>query len=304
MLTAHQKPESKCMDDRRATVVAAELSKTFAARRVRPRSEGMSFGALESLRVSSVIRRAIAARNAPLQVIRAVDGVSFRAEPGQIFGLLGPNGAGKTTTMRLIATTVTPTGGTASVAGFDIRQSPIEVRKHLGVLTTNIGLYARLTARENVAYYARLYGIDPALANKRIDELFRLLDMEEFADRRTDNFSSGMKQKVAIARAVVHDPPVMIFDEPTTGLDVMSSRTVINFIRAARDEGKCVILSTHIMHEVEKLCDTTCIIYQGKVVATGTPAELLQRTGKQDLEDAFLALVDGSQMIEEHLANA
>jgi sodium transport system ATP-binding protein len=246
---------------------------------------------LGSLRLSSVIARQIERRRSAPTLIRAVDRVSFRAGPGRIFGLLGPNGAGKTTTMRLIATTISPTGGTATVAGFDIRQDPIQVRKHIGVLTTSIGLYARLTARENVAYYGRLYGMDPARVNSRIDMLFRLLDMEEFADRRADNFSTGMKQKVAIARAVIHDPPVMIFDEPTTGLDVMSSRTVVNFIKAARDEGKCVILSTHIMHEVEKLCDSTCIIYQGRVIATGTPAELVRRAGTKDLDDAFLALV-------------
>ena len=223
--------------------------------------------------------------------VRAVDGVSFRAEAGRIFGLLGPNGAGKTTTMRMLATTVTPTSGTGSVAGYDIRRQPIEVRRHLGVLTANIGLYARLTARENVAYFARLYGLEARAADRRIDELFRLLEMEEFADRRADGFSTGMKQKVAIARAVVHDPPVLIFDEPTTGLDVMASRTVVQFIRSVRDAGKCVILSSHLMHEVEKLCDTICIIYQGRVVARGAPSELIRRTGQRDLEDAFLSLV-------------
>jgi len=251
-----------------STVEVVELSKTFKAARAKG-----------------------ASRRSRPGLVRAVDAVSFRAEPGRILGLLGPNGAGKTTTMRILATTVTPSGGTASVAGHDIRRDPIGVRRSIGVLTANIGLYGRLTARENVAYFATLYGMDRQVAARRIDSLFRLLEMGEFADRRADGFSTGMKQKVAIARAVVHDPPVLVFDEPTNGLDVMSSRTVVEFIRAMRDEGRCVILSTHIMREVERLCDAVCIIYQGRVVAEGTPAELVGRTGQRDLEDAFLALV-------------
>lgn len=266
-----------------ASVEAHALTKEFDAagrRRAGRRLGGGLLGALVRSR-----------RDQHTGTVRAVDGVSFRAEAGRVFGLLGPNGAGKTTTMRLLATTITPTSGTATVAGLDIRRDPIGVRRHIGVLTTSIGLYARLTAWENVAYYASLYGMDPAVIRPRIAELFALLEMEDFADRRADNFSTGMKQKVAIARAVVHDPPVMIFDEPTTGLDVMASRTVIEFIRRARDQGKCVMLSTHIMHEVEKLCDTCCIIYQGRVVASGTPADLIRQTDQADLEDAFMALV-------------
>jgi sodium transport system ATP-binding protein len=236
-------------------------------------------------------------------VVHAVNGVDFVAEPGQIFGLLGPNGAGKTTTLRMLATTVTPTGGTATVAGHDIQRDPLGVRRNIGVLTTNIGLYGRLTARENVAYFARLHGMDGRAAARRIDELFRLLEIEDYADRRADHFSTGMKQKVAIARAVVHDPPVMIFDEPTTGLDVMSSRTVVDFIRAMRDAGKCVILSTHAMHDVEKLCYTVLIIYKGSVLTTGTPAELVRRTGQNDLEEAFLHLV-GAGFLAQEVAHA
>lgn len=251
-----------------ARVVAQELCKHYPA----PRPKGQWYGG-------------------PRPVVRAADGISFAAEPGRIFGLLGPNGAGKSTTLRMLATTVTPTSGTATVAGHDIGLDPVAVRRSLGMLTTSIGLYARLTARENVAYFANLYGMTPALAAQRIDYLFRLLDMEDFAERRADNFSTGMKQKVALARALVHDPPVMIFDEPTSGLDVMSSRTVVDFIRAMRAEGKCVILSTHLMHEVERLCDSVCIIYQGRVVASGTPGGLVEQSGQRDLEDAFLYLV-------------
>jgi sodium transport system ATP-binding protein len=277
-----------------------QLTKHFEAPRRRRRQSPSLVGVLGGL--SRTVQPAAWAGAGG--VVRAVDGVSFRAEAGHVFGLLGPNGAGKTTTMRMLATTVTPTSGTASVAGFDIRRDPIAVRRHIGVLTTSIGLYARLTARENVAYYASLYGMDPSAADRRIDALFKLLDMGEFADRRADNFSTGMKQKVAIARAVVHDPPVMIFDEPTAGLDVMASRTVVEFIRAARDAGKCVILSTHIMREVEKLCDTACIIYQGRVVASGTPGDLVRRTGQDDLEDAFLSLVGVPAVAQPEAAHA
>ncbi len=223
--------------------------------------------------------------------VRAVDGVSFEASAGEVFGVLGPNGAGKTTTLRLLATTIKPDRGTASVHGYDIVREPIKVRQHLGVLTANIGLYPRLTARENVAYFARLYGLSDAAMKRRIDELFRLLDMEEYADRRTDTFSTGMKQKVAIARAIVHDPPVMIFDEPTSGLDVLGARTVVEFIRSCRAQGKCVLLSTHQMVEAAKLCDRVAIIHAGRIQAGGTVPELLARTGASDLEDAFMALI-------------
>lgn len=166
--------------------------------------------------------------------VQAVDGVSFQAGAGEICGVLGPNGAGKTTTLRLLATTLRPDSGTASVYGHDILREPAAVRRAIGMLTASIGLYPRLTARENVAYFARLYGLSEAQTARRVAALFRLLDMEGYADRRTDTFSTGMKQKVAIARAVVHDPPIMIFDEPTSGLDVLGARTVIEFIEACR----------------------------------------------------------------------
>jgi sodium transport system ATP-binding protein len=223
--------------------------------------------------------------------VRAVDGVSFAARGGEVFGVLGPNGAGKTTTLRLLATTIKPDGGTAIVRGHDIVREPVKVRENLGVLTSNIGLYPRLTARENVAYFARLYGLSETATKRRIDELFHLLDMRDYADRRADTFSTGMKQKVAIARAVVHDPPVLIFDEPTSGLDVLGARTVVDFIRSCRAEGKCVLLSTHQMVEVAKLCDRVAIIHAGQIRAAGTVPELLARTGAADLEDACMALV-------------
>jgi sodium transport system ATP-binding protein len=213
--------------------------------------------------------------------------------------VLGPNGAGKTTTLRLLATTIKPDSGTALVGGHDVVREPVQVRRSIGVLTANIGLYGRMTARENVAYFAALYGLSPSETRRRIDELFQLLDVESYADRRSDNFSTGMKQKVAIARAVVHDPPVMIFDEPTSGLDVLGARTVVEFIRSCRAQGKCVLLSTHQMVEVAKLCDRVAIIHRGRIQATGTVPELLARTGTSDLEDAFLALIEHDPLRQE-----
>lgn len=223
--------------------------------------------------------------------VQAVDGVSFQAGAGEICGVLGPNGAGKTTTLRLLATTLRPDSGTASVYGHDILREPAAVRRAIGMLTASIGLYPRLTARENVAYFARLYGLSEAQTARRVAALFRLLDMEGYADRRTDTFSTGMKQKVAIARAVVHDPPVMIFDEPTSGLDVLGARTVVEFIRSCRDQGKCVLLSTHQMVEAAKLCDRVAIIHAGRLVTIGAVPELLTQTSTTDLEDAFMALI-------------
>jgi sodium transport system ATP-binding protein len=223
--------------------------------------------------------------------IQAVAGVSFQAGSGEICGVLGPNGAGKTTTLRLLATTLRPDAGTAAVYGHDILREPVAVRRAIGMLTANIGLYPRLSARENLAYFARLYGLPEAQTARRIAALFRLLDMEAYADRRTDTFSTGMKQKVAIARAVVHDPPIMIFDEPTSGLDVLGARTVVDFIQACRAQGKCVLLSTHQLAQAAKLCDRVVIIHQGAVRAIGTVPELLARTRTADLEDAFLTLI-------------
>ena len=223
--------------------------------------------------------------------IRAVDGVSFRCQPGQIYGLLGANGAGKTTTLRMLATILEPTDGTAIVAGYDIVEQPEKVRANVGFLSTATALYPRLTAQEMVEYFGRLNGLDEATLKRHIDEVFERLDMNGFRDRRCDKLSTGMKQKVSIARTLVHDPPVMIFDEPTLGLDVMTARTIVGFIRECRDRGKTVIFSTHVMSEVEKLCDNIGIIHNGKLLTEGTLAQLRQKHGQQDLEEIFVTVV-------------
>ncbi len=226
--------------------------------------------------------------------IRAVDGISFRCQPGQIYGLLGANGAGKTTTLRLLATILQPTDGSARVAGFDITEQPEQVRAQVGFLSTATALYGRLTARELVEYFGRLNGLNGGALRRRTDELFALLEISDFADRRCDKLSTGMKQKVSIARTLVHDPPVMIFDEPTVGLDVMAARTIVGFIRDCRNRGKTVIFSTHVMSEAEKLCDTIGIIHNGKLLAEGTLAELRARSRLDDLEEIFVRTVEGS----------
>jgi len=224
-------------------------------------------------------------------VVRAVENVSFRCQPGQIYGLLGANGAGKTTTLRMLATILEPTGGTALVAGYDIVEQPEKVRANVGFLSTATALYARLTAQEMVEYFGRLYGMDEPALKRRIDELFARLEMNDFRDRRCDKLSTGMKQKVSIARTLVHDPPVMIFDEPTLGLDIMTARTIVGFIRECRQHGKTVIFSTHIMSEVEKLCDIIGIIDGGRLLAEGALAELRRRYAEQDLEEIFVKVV-------------
>jgi sodium transport system ATP-binding protein len=232
-------------------------------------------------------------------IIRAVDNVSFRCQPGQIYGLLGANGAGKTTTLRMLATILEPTDGTAQVAGYDIVTHPQEVRAHVGFLSTATALYLRLTAKEMVEYFGRLYGMSEPALKIRIDELFGLLEMNDFRDRRCDKLSTGMKQKVSIARTLVHDPPVMIFDEPTVGLDIKAARTIIAVIRECRQNGKTVIFSTHIMSEVQKLCDIIGIIDDGRLLAEGTLAELRQRFGDQDLEEIFVKVVEPTNVFRE-----
>ena len=226
--------------------------------------------------------------------IHAVDRVSFTCQPGQIYGLLGANGAGKTTTLRMLATILQPSDGTARVAGFDVVEQPERVRANVGFLSTATALYGRLTARETVEYFGRLNGLNGGALRQRIEELFKLLEIGEFADRRCDKLSTGMKQKVSIARTLVHDPPVMIFDEPTVGLDVMTARTIVGFIRDCRTRGKTVIFSTHVMSEAEKLCDTIGILHDGRVLAEGTLAELRQRAGMEDLEEIFVRTVEAA----------
>src|SRR5262244_1454614 len=223
--------------------------------------------------------------------VRAVESVSFTCRPGQIYGLLGANGAGKTTTLRLLATILEPTDGTARLCGQDIVEHPERARQYCGFLSTATALYPRLTAYEMVEYFGRLNGLDSATLKKRIDEIFDRLDMNGFRDRRCDKLSTGMKQKTSIARTLVHDPAVMIFDEPTLGLDIMTARTITSFIRECRDLGKTVIFSTHIMSEVEKLCDVIGIIQGGKLLAEGTLAELRERYQERDLEEIFVKVV-------------
>jgi sodium transport system ATP-binding protein len=223
--------------------------------------------------------------------IHAVDGVSFTCRRGQIYGLLGANGAGKTTTLRLLATILEPTEGTALICGYDIIEHPQKVRANVGFLSTATALYPRLTAQEMVEYFGRLNGLDEATLKKRVDEIFDRLEMNDFRDRRCDKLSTGMKQKTSIARTLVHDPPVMIFDEPTLGLDIMTARTIIDFIRECRDRGKTVIFSTHVMSEVQKLCDVIGIIQSGKLLAEGTIAQLRERSGESDLEEIFVKIV-------------
>jgi len=223
--------------------------------------------------------------------VRAVDGVSFTCKPGQIYGLLGANGAGKTTTLRMLATILEPSDGTAVICGHDIVEQPEKVRSCVGFLSTATALYPRLTAQEMVEYFGRLNGLDEATLNNRINEIFNRLDMNGFRDRRCDKLSTGMKQKTSIARTLVHDPPVMIFDEPTLGLDIMTARTITAFIRECRDRGKTVIFSTHIMSEVEKLCDVIGIIQSGKLLAEGTLEELRDQQNERDLEEIFVKVV-------------
>ncbi len=227
--------------------------------------------------------------------IRAVDDVSFRAEPGKIYGLLGANGAGKTTTLRLLATLLQPSSGAATVVGYDVVRDAEKVRANVGFLAASTALYGRLTAREMIAYFGQLNGLSDAELKARIARLADELDMHEFLDRRCEKFSTGMKQKTSIARTLVHDPAVMIFDEPTLGLDVMTARSIVRFVRDCRARGKTVIYSTHIMSEVEKLCDVVGIIHDGRLLAEGTPAELRARFGETDLEEVFVKVVGGEE---------
>ncbi|MGB5101877.1 MAG: ATP-binding cassette domain-containing protein [Steroidobacteraceae bacterium] len=226
-----------------------------------------------------------------LQEVVAVDGVSFRAEDGAITGLLGPNGAGKTTTLRMLYTLMQPDRGRVLVDGVDPAQDPGGVRRRIGVLPDARGIYKRLTARENIAYFGRLQGLDDATIAARTGQLVAALDMADFADRRTEGYSQGQRTKTAIARALVHDPRNVILDEPTNGLDVMTTRSMRTFLRGLRAEGRCVLFSSHIMQEVAALCDRIVVIAQGRVVADGTPGELRAQTGLANLEDAFVKVI-------------
>ncbi len=220
--------------------------------------------------------------------IRAVDRISFSCEPGGIYGLLGANGAGKTTALRLLATLLKPTEGDALVAGCSILQQPREVRARIGFLAASTALYGRLTARETIAYFGRLHGMEDGLIASRTEMLVDELGMREFVDRRVESFSTGMKQKTSIARTLIHDPEVLIFDEPTLGLDVMASRAIIEFVRRCRERGRTIIYSTHMMSDVETLCDRIGIIHGGQLLAEGSLAELQSRHQENRLEEIFI----------------
>lgn len=230
--------------------------------------------------------------------VKAVQNVSFSAPDGQITGLLGPNGAGKSTTLRMLYTLFKPESGTAQVDGFDIHQNPLEVQKRIGVLADARGLYPRLTTRENIRYYGRLHGLEGEPLEKQIDALMALLDMHSIADRRTEGFSTGEKLKVAIARALVHNPKNVLLDEPTNGLDVMSTRAMRQVILRLREDGKCVLFTSHIMQEVAALCDQIVIISSGEVSAYGSPDDLRKQTGQENLEDAFVAVIGSEEGLE------
>jgi sodium transport system ATP-binding protein len=230
--------------------------------------------------------------------VKAVQKVSFSAANGQITGLLGPNGAGKSTTLRMLYTLLKPDNGSAQVDGFDITRDPLEVQRRIGVLADARGLYPRLTSRENIRYYGRLHGLGGEALEKQIDSLLTLLDMREIADRLTEGFSTGEKLKVAIARALVHNPRNVLLDEPTNGLDVMSTRAMRQFIQRLRDDGKCVLFTSHIMQEVAALCDQIVIISHGEVSASGAPDDLRRQTGQENLEDAFVAAIGSAEGLE------
>jgi sodium transport system ATP-binding protein len=224
-------------------------------------------------------------------VVLAVDRISFEARPGEVFGLLGPNGAGKTTAMRILCTVLRPTGGTARVAGHDVATEPAAVRRHIGFMSANTAIYDRMSAWELIEYFGRLYGLEPEPLRARMEEVFATLQMNDFRDVLGAKMSTGMRQKVSIARAIIHDPPVLIFDEPTLGLDVLVARAVLQNIERLRELGKCVLFSTHIMREVERLCDRVAIIGRGRIRACGTLAELRARHEQHDLEELFFKLV-------------
>ncbi|HEY4583940.1 MAG TPA: ATP-binding cassette domain-containing protein [Lysobacter sp.] len=227
--------------------------------------------------------------------VKAVDGVEFEAPDGQITGLLGPNGAGKTTTLRMLYTLMTPDTGEVMVDGVDAAKDPIAVRRTLGVLPDARGVYKRLTARENIAYFGELHGMSKADIAARTQVLSRALQMDDILDRQTEGFSQGQRTKTAIARALVHDPKNVILDEPTNGLDVMTTRAMRGFLQQLKSEGRCVIFSSHIMQEVAALCDRIVIVAKGQVVASGTADELRARFGETNLEDAFVKAIGSEE---------
>jgi len=221
----------------------------------------------------------------------ALDGISFRAAPGEIYGLLGPNGAGKTTALRSLSTVLRATSGTASVNGFDVTLQAAQVRRQIGFVSANTAVYDRMTAWEMVEYFGRLHGIAEEPLAERMEHVFARLKMNEIRDLLGAKMSTGMKQKVSIARAIVHDPPVVIFDEATAGLDVLVARALLGTVAELRDHGKCILFSTHIMREAEKLCDRLAILHRGKILAEGALEQLRDEHGERDLEELFFQLI-------------
>lgn len=221
----------------------------------------------------------------------ALDQVSFQVAPGEIFGLLGPNGAGKTTALRILSTVLKPTGGRARVNGFDVVTHPYEVRHSIGFVSSNTAIYDRMTAWEMVEYFGKLYGLDADRLGQRMERVFTQLNMHDMRDVAGARMSTGMKQKVSIARAIVHDPPVLVFDEASLGLDILVARALLEIIAGLREEGKCIIFSTHIMREVERLCDRVGILYRGRMLATGTLQELAAQYQESDFEEMFFRML-------------
>jgi sodium transport system ATP-binding protein len=237
-------------------------------------------------------------RGAKARVVQAVANVAWRADNGCITGLLGPNGAGKTTSLRMVAGLIVPDAGRVLVDGIDVAAQPQAALRRMGVLSDARGLYPRLTALENIVYHGQLHGMARAQAEARAQALAEMLDFAPLLPRRTDGFSQGERMKTALARALVHDPPNIILDEPTNGLDVLATRALREALRHLRDEqGKCIVFSTHIMQEVQRLCDQVVVVSQGRTVACGTVAELQARSGKADFEEAFVSLAFGKELV-------
>jgi sodium transport system ATP-binding protein len=230
--------------------------------------------------------------------IVAVNNLQFNCQKGQVFGLLGPNGAGKTTTLRILATIMLPTKGEIIVNGLDVVRHAAKVRRQIGFLSSETGLYDRFTPRETILFFGRINGMEDKIIEKRMAEIFQNLDMEDFQDVRVNKLSTGMKQKLSIARSIIHNPPVLILDEPTVGLDIITAKTVIEYVKSFRDQGKCIIYSTHIMREAEKLCDVIAVIHQGNLIAQGTLEELKKNSSFNDLEEIFFELINQGENLE------
>ena len=223
--------------------------------------------------------------------VKAVNGIDLHCRKGEIFGLLGPNGAGKTTTLRILATMLNPTAGEVSVNGYDVIKEAHQVRESIGFLSGETGLYDRFTPRETILFFGRINNLPDEEIRMRMDEIFKILDMKSFQEVRVDKLSTGMKQKLSIARALIHNPPILIFDEPTVGLDVITARVVLNYIKEFKNQGKCIIFSTHQMQEAERLCDRIAIIHKGEILAKGSLEELQQRFQEKELEEIFFKLI-------------